>query len=348
MQALLLGLRLVLAASFTTAAVAKLRSARAFRSSLRGFGLRPGAARAFSLLLPLAELGVAILLLPASSSWLGAVCMLALLVVFSGAVILTLAKGRAPDCRCFGGASAGPIGWHTLLRNAGFIAGASLIVLAGPHQAQASAIRWLADAWRLPGVSLGLPALGLCAVVLALSSARRRAARAAGRRRRAAESGSVARRPRVSPRHESDPPTDSPAPAFSLMAASGERVSLDDLRSAGLPVLLVFVSPACRRCRALERRLAAWRDECRGAITMAVVSQGSLAANRRLVERHGASSVLLQEDREAARAYRAGRTPAAVLITAGGTIASALAFDAASIQALVRAPLDAGRGWDDP
>jgi peroxiredoxin len=341
-QALLLGLRLVLAASFTTAAIAKLRSARAFRSSLRGFGLQSGAAKALSLLIPLAELGAAVLLLPASSSWLGALCMLALLVVFSGAVILTLAKGRAPDCRCFGGLFAGPIGWHTLLRNAGFIAGASLIVLAGPHHAQASAIRWLADAWRLPGVSLGVHALALCAVVLALSSARRRAARAAARRRRAVESSrairSVARRPRVTPRHEPGPPTGNLAPAFSLMAASGGRVSLDDLRSAGLPVLLVFVSPACRRCRALEPRLAAWRDECRGSITMAVVSQGSLAANRRLVERHGSSNVLLQEDREAARAYRAGRTPAAVLITAGGTIASALAFDAESIRALVSPP----------
>ena len=158
---------------------------------------------------------------------------------------------------------------------------------------------------------------------------------------------SGARRPRVPPSHESGLPTDNLAPAFSLMAASGRRVSLDDLKRAGLPVLLVFVSPACRRCRALERRLAAWRNDCRGAITMAIVSQGSLAANRRLVERNGSSNVLLQEDREVARAYRAGRTPAAVLIAAGGAIASALAFDAESIEALVSSPLTQGRGPDD-
>jgi hypothetical protein len=48
--ALLLGLPLVTAASFAASAVAKLSTAREFRSSLRDFGLPARTARALSLL----------------------------------------------------------------------------------------------------------------------------------------------------------------------------------------------------------------------------------------------------------------------------------------------------------
>jgi uncharacterized membrane protein YphA (DoxX/SURF4 family) len=128
---LLIALRLVLVAAFATSAIAKLRGMRAFRASLRDFGLNGWQARALSLLVPLAELGAAVLLLPSSTAWLGAVVALTLLIVFSGGVIVAMARGRTPECHCFGHLLAGPVGWHTLARNAGFIACALLILFAG-------------------------------------------------------------------------------------------------------------------------------------------------------------------------------------------------------------------------
>jgi peroxiredoxin len=124
------------------------------------------------------------------------------------------------------------------------------------------------------------------------------------------------------------------APRFSVMSATGIPVTLEDLTSAGNPVLLVFTSPECRTCREIENRLIRQHESC-GTLTLAIASRGTVHANAGLAERLGASRVLLQHDHEVARAYGISRTPAAVLITAGAIVASAPAFDAAAIGALL-------------
>lgn len=47
-----------------------------------------------------------------------------MLVVFTVAIIVQLARGRRPSCACFGSWSARPLGWRHVARNA------ALLVLA--------------------------------------------------------------------------------------------------------------------------------------------------------------------------------------------------------------------------
>ena len=70
LSGLVLGVRLVLAAVFAVAGVAKLLDAAGSRGALEGFGVPRGAARLAGTVLPVAELAIAAgLLVPASAWW---------------------------------------------------------------------------------------------------------------------------------------------------------------------------------------------------------------------------------------------------------------------------------------
>ena len=84
------------------------------------------AARVLTRLVPLAELGVAVLLVVIPLA--GAIAALALLVVFTGVLAGELVAGRRFSCGCFGGTESRPAGPVTLLRNALLLAAAATIV----------------------------------------------------------------------------------------------------------------------------------------------------------------------------------------------------------------------------
>jgi uncharacterized membrane protein YphA (DoxX/SURF4 family) len=73
MDAALLIARLVLAAVFSLAGVAKLSDLKGSRRAIIDFGVPSAIAAPLGLLLPVAELGVAATLLPATTAWWGAV-----------------------------------------------------------------------------------------------------------------------------------------------------------------------------------------------------------------------------------------------------------------------------------
>jgi hypothetical protein len=73
---------------------------------------------------------------------------------------------------------------------------------------------------------------------------------------------------------------------------------------------------------------------------VALVSRGTVEANRAKVTDTGVTHVFLQNDREVAQAYQAHGTPSAVLVRQDGTIGSPLAQGADAIRALVSATLD--------
>src|SRR5215207_7375676 len=104
--ALLLG-RLLLAGVFGVAGVAKLRDLEGSRRGVRDFGVPEGLTGPLGIVLPLAELAVA--LVPAATAWWGALGAAGLLLVFVAAIGTNLARGRRPDCRCFGQIASGPI-----------------------------------------------------------------------------------------------------------------------------------------------------------------------------------------------------------------------------------------------
>jgi uncharacterized membrane protein YphA (DoxX/SURF4 family) len=141
--ALLLGARLGLAAVLASAGIAKLADRDGAREALTSFGVPARWAPPGAIALPLAELAVALALLPRASAWWAAVGALGLLALFSAAIGRALARGERPDCRCFGQLRAKPVGWATLARNAGFAGIAVLIVGLGRHDPGPSVVGWL-------------------------------------------------------------------------------------------------------------------------------------------------------------------------------------------------------------
>src|SRR2546429_793690 len=110
MSELLLIARLSLAAIFLISAGAKTVDFGGFRRSLSEFGLPRFALQPVAVTIPLVELAIAVGLIAVSTAWVAALLAVTLLIIFTVAIALNMAKGRRPDCRCFGQLSSQPIG----------------------------------------------------------------------------------------------------------------------------------------------------------------------------------------------------------------------------------------------
>jgi uncharacterized membrane protein YphA (DoxX/SURF4 family) len=163
--ALLFG-RLFLAAVFAVAGFGKLADRHGSRQALIDFGIPAPFAGPLAILLPLAELAVAVALLPAASARSGAVAALMLLLLFIVAIAINLALGHRPDCHCFGQIHSAPISWATLAQNSVLAGIAGLIVWQGTRGADQSLLGWLSrlTTGELVGLALGLVLLTLVAV----------------------------------------------------------------------------------------------------------------------------------------------------------------------------------------
>ena len=129
----LLCLRLGVATILLVAAAAKLADWTRTRESLSEFGVPGALSRPGAVLLPLAELAVAVLLVPATTARAGAAAALALLVFFSATLARAKLRGEAPDCSCFGALASVRPG-AALARNAVLSAAALAVVAAGAVQ----------------------------------------------------------------------------------------------------------------------------------------------------------------------------------------------------------------------
>ena len=139
--------RFVLAGVFVVSGIAKLLDRQGVRRAIVEFGAPAGMATPLGWLLVCSEFAVAALLLFGPLAWVGSLVAIALLLGFSGAVALNLARGSQPDCHCFGRLSAGPVGWSTVARNGLLVTLAAFVALDGRF------------AWVFLG--LGILALGL-------------------------------------------------------------------------------------------------------------------------------------------------------------------------------------------
>src|SRR5438876_7735029 len=102
MDVLLLLARLLLAGVFLVAGLGKLADRGGSRQALIDFGVPAALASPLGILLPLAELAVAVALLLPRSAWWGAIGALTLLLLFIAGIGYNLTRGRTPDCHCFG------------------------------------------------------------------------------------------------------------------------------------------------------------------------------------------------------------------------------------------------------
>ena len=112
------------------------------RKAMENFGLPEPIAKPFGTLVPLGELAVAILLIPASTAKYGALLGLILLLGFIAGITYNLSKGKHPDCHCFGVVHSAPIGAGTLIRNGVFSAIALVIIVFGWGDAGVSPCDW--------------------------------------------------------------------------------------------------------------------------------------------------------------------------------------------------------------
>jgi len=343
MEVLLVLARLVLAAVFAVAGIAKLVDLRGTREGMQGFGVPASLVVPASVALPLVELIVAVLLLPVATAWWGALGAFMLLAIFVAAIAYNLARGRHPDCHCFGQLHSEPAGLSTLMRN-GVLSLVALFVVGfgrdlfdfsnddpGP-----SIVSWVGDLSTWERVVTILGALGLVAIVVEgwllanlLAQNGRLLLRLDALEGRSADESEE---PEVE-----GLPVGTVAPSFSLKGLHGETLTLDALLSAGRPAVLLFSDPDCGPCNALLPDVAQWQRELAGEVTVALIAYGSAEANRAKVAEHGIGNVLLQKDGRVARAYQAEGTPTAVLIQPDGTIGSPVVGGAVAVRELVSA-----------
>ena len=130
------GMRLLLAAIFFIAGVAKLANRQETIQLLRDFGA-PRRVQPLGVLLPPFEIVVAGGLLFARTGWYAAWGTFALLGLFIAGIGVNLARGRQPACKCFGQLHSRPISWRTLARNGVLAAGAIDLIASGPPPAGA-------------------------------------------------------------------------------------------------------------------------------------------------------------------------------------------------------------------
>ncbi len=330
---------LALAAVFAVAGLAKLRDPRGSREATAAFGVPRALVGTVAIGLPAVEIAVALLLLPVVTRWWAAVSALALLVIFCLAIGRAMARGEAPECRCFGQLHSAPAGWSTLARNA-VLAAAAVFVVARGHHTGASVFAWMSEldrlAWGLLALGLALAAVtavGGYAVVHVLRSYGRVLLRLEHMEERLRSAGFELEELDEMPQLGLEPGT--PAPVFWLPSLDGDRVALGDLLQPGRPLLALFTSPTCGPCTVLLPEVARWQREHVDELTVVLLSDGDPESIRAEAAEHGLEHVLLDENHGAYEAFEANGTPSAVLIADDGTIASWLAAGGDWIESLV-------------
>jgi thiol-disulfide isomerase/thioredoxin/uncharacterized membrane protein YphA (DoxX/SURF4 family) len=345
MDGILLSARLVLAAVFLVAGLAKLADREGSREAVRAFGVPDAVGSVVAALLPIAELGAAVLLVPAATARAGGALAALLLICFCAGITRSIIRGEAPDCHCFGQLHSSPAGPKTLARNLLLTAVAALVVAGG---AGTSATAWIAD---LSGTGLTALIAGLVlaavvagAVAFALSLLRqhgRLLLRIDALESALAANGIVVPAADPVPVPDAGLPVGEAAPMFELRDLRHRRVSLESLIADGDPVMLVFTDPGCGPCTALMPQIAAWQREHGDELRVALVSRGDRDANLAHAKEHGVVDVLLQHDREVSERYLVNGTPSAALVGPDGTIASPLHAGADAITALVGSVIEA-------
>jgi peroxiredoxin len=347
---------LVLVLVFAVAGVAKLLDWAGSRRAIVDFGVPAALAGPVVILLPLAELTVAAALVPTTTAWWGAMGALALLLLFAAAIGVNLARGRKPDCRCFGQLHSAPAGWSTLARNTVLAAPAAFVIWQGREgKVGASAVGWFAA---LSGVQV----LGILAGVLVVGLLVAQWWYQFGMFR---QDGSLARWLEAAEERLANAglelpltvngaqqiaglPLGTPAPVFGLPNLDGKAVTLESLRSLGKPILLLFIEPGCGYCEELLPDVGRWQEDLADESTIALISCDDPEENRVMSNEHGLSRVLLEDDWEVSEAYGVSGTPSAVLVHPDGTIGSSLAEDAEEIERLVSQTAEGLNGGRDP
>ncbi len=340
--------RVALAVTFIVSGVAKLFDIPGSQKGVQNFGIPESWAKPLGILVPIAELILAVMLIPVRTTTVAALGLLALLVVFTAGISINLARGKKESCHCFGQLSNEPIGKHSLVRNgilsalALFVGVSGLMGNPGP-----SLVAWTEDLSMFQWVLLALLiiiGLVLAGVVWLLVHLLGQNGRLLVRMDALEEALANADIDLDDDDDEDDEdeededeglPIGAPAPAFSLTGLYGETSTLESLTARGKPVMLIFSDPGCGPCNSLMPDVGKWQKEFADKLTVSLVSRGDLESNRQKANQHGLQNVLMQKDNEVADDYRTFGTPTGVLVWPDGLIASGAAGGGGAIKKVV-------------
>ncbi len=341
MEVLLLTIRLFLAGIFVLAGVGKLLDLEGSKKAVEGFGVPEGLSKPAAVLLPIAELVIAVLLLFVQTSWLGAIAGGALLLVFVGGMLWQMWQGNAPDCHCFGQIHSEPVSKKSLARNVAFVLLAGFLVVQGQANQGLDILDSSNDFGETSGMQiiLGLAVLGfLAAIVYFLKTISEQQTQIMRRievlELLSHESGKEIERDDVS-----DPATGFPigslVPEFELPNLAGEKVSFETILPSDNPTLLFFVSPSCNPCEALIPDFKQWQMDLGKGLNFAFISAGKAKDNLKKFGEEGFENMYLQDDNEISELFGAEWTPTAILINADRTLASRPAAGDTAIKEIV-------------
>lgn len=123
METLVLAARLALIVALSGSAFFKLRALRTLPAQMQAFGIPGSLAVVAAILVPAAELAIAVSLGVFRDSSVPAFAAIGLLSLFTGAVIANLAREEPPPCPCFGMATSDqPVSSRTIVSNAWLLA----------------------------------------------------------------------------------------------------------------------------------------------------------------------------------------------------------------------------------
>jgi thiol-disulfide isomerase/thioredoxin/uncharacterized membrane protein YphA (DoxX/SURF4 family) len=335
MDIFLLILRLILAAVFSVAAFAKLFDRSGAEKAFAGFGMSKAVRAPLAILLPMAELAVALALLFVSTSWYAAGGAAILLIAFLAGMFFHLTKGNAPDCHCFGQLHSEPVGLSSVVRNIVLLAVAGFLLGQGHSQQGLSLVNRDQD---VMFVFFGLSILGLLAIIIFYLL------------RISTQQGELANRlEAVMHDRDMDPtveregvmhpseglPIGAKFPDFELPGLNGDIVDLQIIKAATMPALFIFISPTCNPCRSLVPEFERWQEELNDRVTLVFVSTGGPSVNEEKFGDRIKRKLLLQKNRELADRAKAKWTPTAVLVDRHGRVASHAAAGDTAIRDLV-------------
>lgn len=335
MDVVLLIIRLMLFGILAVAGIGKLLDRDGSERAVKAFGTPEPFARTFALLIPIAELIFGFALLFVTYSWLGAAGALLLMVTFIGGMLVQMIKGEAPDCHCFGQIHSEPVGPKSLIRNI-LIGILPIVLLVNGRGFQGSP---LGNSNGEIASNVVLASFSVSAIV-GFSYLFRLVRENASLKRRIEmlemlENGGVPLE-----RDEAGDPTDSlpigaPFPDFKLPDIAGKVVTFEHLLAEPVPKLFLFVGPNCKPCKVMLDEFVEWKREFDGKLRLVFVSKGSSAENLPLFGEELSQGMLLQKNMEFASELHIKWTPAAILIDAGGNIASHPAVGDMAIRDLV-------------
>ena len=327
MNILILSIRFFLAILLAVAGVSKLSDPAGSRKAMLAFGLPKWSAPILAWLVPIAELLLALALLPAFSALPAAAGATVLFLVFSVGVGYNFARGNTASCACFGRLAPAPIGATTVVRNVALTLASAFLVWSQWNGTTASLIGWIGELSLGERVYLvvGVITIGLLGVatylLLRLVAQQNRLLTLVDEK---ASPSALPTKVGLSP--SKGLPIGAPAPAFTLPDSQGTPVSLAELLSA-VPLLLAFVAPGCGPCDDMLTQMEKWAFRYSKRIRTAAISSGSQVDPR-------VDHFLFDQGDSVSKAYNANWLPSAVLLSPDGRIASRVASGFEAIEAL--------------